>query len=219
MSRVLVVDDDVYIGDMLESALKCAGYEACRAYSGTEAVMCVQSKDPDLILLDLMLPGLSGEEVLKVTGVTPVIVMSAKIDVDSKVNCLLEGAVDYVTKPFEVKELLARIKVHLRNMPNKGRCLEYSDLVLNTQTQELLVQGQPVKITGTEFAILKLLMKNPQQVVTRSVILDKISYDTPDCTERSLKQHISNLRKKMHEVSHKDYIQTMWGIGFKLSEE
>ena len=115
MKEILIIDDDQYIGSMLEEVLLKKGYKVFRAYSGTEAVMFLSKNKPDIILLDLMLPGLSGEEVLKQIKDIPVIVVSAKIDVDDKVGVLLGGAADYITKPFDTKELLARISVQLRN--------------------------------------------------------------------------------------------------------
>lgn len=218
MKSILIIDDDLHIGNILEEVLIKDGYQVMRAYSGTEALLLLNQQSPDLVLLDLMLPGLSGEEVLpKIHGI-PVIVVSAKVDVDNKVDLLLGGAADYVTKPFEIKELLARIRVQLRKntLAVDNPILSYGELLLDTTSQEVTVKGEPVKLTRTEFAILKLLMQNPKQVITKSSLLNKISFDTPDCTERSLKQHISNLRKKLEGVSGQDYIETVWGIGFKI---
>ncbi len=146
------------------------------------------------------------------------IVLSAKVDVQDKVNLLLGGAADYVTKPFDTQELLARIAVQLRKAQQHGDrpILSFGDLQMDTMYQAVTVGESPVKLTRTEYAILKLLMENPRQVIAKSVLLDRISLDTPDCTERSLKQHISNLRKKLQEISGVDYIETVWGIGFKL---
>ena len=123
-----------------------------------------------------------------------------------------------MTKPFDIKELLARITVQLRKAERHGddRVLSVGDLVLDTMSMALTVRGQAMKLTRTEYAILKLLMEHPKQVIAKSVLLDRISLDTPDCTERSLKQHISNLRKKLQDVGGVDYIETVWGIGFKL---
>ena len=199
MKAILIIDDDVYIGDMLAEALGQEGYAVMRAYSGTEALLVLDSKRPDLVLLDLMLPGLSGEEILPKIKDIPVIVLSAKADASSKVNLLLGGAQDYVTKPFDLNELL-----------------QFDGIVMNTETHSTEVCGQAVKLTRTEYAILKLLMQKPSQVFTKSRLLDRISEDTPDCTDSSLKIHISNLRRKLREPSGKDYIEAVWGIGFKL---
>ena len=219
--KILIIDDDLHIGNVLEEVLMKEGYGVLRAYSGTEALLVLAQTKPDLILLDLMLPGLNGEEVLpRIQGI-PVIVVSAKVDVDSKVNLLLGGAVDYVTKPFHTKELLARIAIHLRNAGTSGvgSVLTFEEITMDTDTHSVTVGTADMKLTRTEYAILKLLLQNPSQVVTKSVLLDRIAQDTPDCTESSLKIHVSNLRKKLREGSGKDYIEAVWGIGFKLRAE
>lgn len=218
MKNILIIDDDIHIGNLLEEILTKEKYSISRAYSGTEAILVLAHSKPDLILLDLMLPGLSGEDVLsKIKGI-PVIVVSAKVDVDSKVSLLLGGAVDYVTKPFNTKELIARIAVQLRkkSIPEADSILTFEELKLYTNTHIATINGCEIKLTRTEYAILKLLMQNPSQVITKSLMLEHISEDTPDCTESSLKMHISNLRKKLREINDKDYIESVWGIGFKL---
>ena len=216
MKTILIIDDDMHIGDMLTEVLERENYAVLRAYSGTEALMLLSSKTPDLVLLDLMLPGLSGEEVLPKIKNIPVIVVSAKIDVDNKVDLLLGGAVDYVTKPFNAKELLARIAVALRGATKQTTLLYFDDITLNTASYAVHVGEVEVKLTRTEFAILKYLMQNSTQALSKSQLLEHISIDTPDCTESSLKIHVSNLRKKLRDVSGKDYIDAVWGIGFKL---
>ncbi len=220
MKHILVIDDDIHISDMLFEILSKEGYKVSRAYSGTEAILFLSNQTPDLILLDLMLPGLSGEEVLKKINAAPVIVLSAKSDINDKVNLLLGGAADYITKPFDTDELLARISVQLRKnvSENKSDKLIFDDIILNKSKFSVTVNDKAVKLTKTEYAILKLLMENPKQVITKSIMLDRISEDTPDCVESSLKVHISNLRKKLKEVSDKNYIEAVWGIGFKLAE-
>ncbi len=221
MKTIAIIDDDIPIGNMLAEVLTKEGYAVLRAYSGTEALYLLSQSKPDLVLLDLMLPGLSGEEVLPHIKGVPVIVLSAKVDVQDKVNLLLGGAADYMTKPFDTKELLARITVQLRRAEKKtdDAVLTVGDLRLDAVSQGVTVQGQAVRLTRTEFAILKLLMSNPKQVISKNALLDRISLDTPDCTERSLKQHISNLRKKLQDVGGIDYIETVWGIGFKLAQQ
>ena len=221
MKKILIVDDDVYIGDMLEEMLIRERYGVWRAYSGTEALLLLEEKKPDLVLLDLMLPGLQGEELLpKIDGI-PVIVISAKSEVSGKVKLLLQGASDYITKPFEMEELLARVAVQFRknSSHSQDQSLCFQDLTLNLSSHELKVGENLVRLTKTEYAILKRLMQNPSQVLTKSQILDLISEDTPDCTENSLKVHISNLRRKLRQAGQKDYVEAVWGIGFKLYEE
>lgn len=224
--KILIVDDDVYIGDMVAKALIKQGYEPVRAYSGTEALLVLENVKPDVILLDLMLPGLNGEELIKKIKDIPVIVVSAKVGIDDKVAMLTEGAVDYITKPFELRELLARVKVQLRlagrlagraaGAKNKNDLLTCGVLAINSTSHEVKAGGNSVHLTRTEYAILKLLMINSGHAVAKSVILDRISDDTPDCTEASLKQHISNLRKKLKDACGKECIESVWGIGFIL---
>ena len=231
MRNILIIDDDVHIGNMLEETLSRAGYGVWRAYSGSEALLLLSRRRPDLMLLDLMLPGLSGEEVLsrlrEKGEAIPAIVLSAKADVSEKVELLLGGAVDYVTKPFDTRELLARITVQLRRpscseSPSPdipAPVLTYGCLSLDTSSRCVTANDHEVRLTRTEYAILKLLMNNPSQVITKSLLLDRISGDTPDCTESSLKIHVSNLRRKLKAVTDKDLIEAAWGIGFKMREE
>lgn len=222
MKHIFIVDDDIHIGNMLEEVLQREGYKVSRAYSGTEALLVLSTQTPDLILLDLMLPGLNGEEVLpKIQGI-PVIILSARSETDHKVQLLLDGACDYITKPFDLPELLARITVQLRNTSPRltvRHMLTFQEIELNTETHRVSVQKHPVKLTKTEYAILKLLMERPSQVMTKSALLEQISEDTPDCMESSLKVHISNLRKKLKTITDKDYIEAVWGIGFKMKED
>lgn len=221
MKKILIIDDDVYIGDMLEEILTKEGYVVARAYSGTEALLCISGEKPDLVLLDLMLPGLKGEEVLPRMKGIPVIVVSARADVEDKVDLLMGGAADYVTKPFDTKELLARIAVQFRKASGSEETtvLTFEDLSLHMDTHEAEIDGKEIRLTRTEFAILKLLMRNPAQVITKSLLLERISEDTPDCTENSLKMHISNLRKKLRDIGGRDYVASVWGIGFQMKAE
>ena len=218
MKTIAIIDDDIYIGNMIEELLRGEGFHVLRAYSGTEAVYLLSENHPDLVLLDLMLPGLSGEELLpRIKGI-PVIVVSAKLDVQDKVNLLRGGAVDYVTKPFDNEELLARIHIHLRLKDGSESCsvIKVGELTLDTTSHEVRVVDTVVYLTRTEYAILKLLMQKPKQIFAKNVILEGIFEDTPDCTEHSLKQHISNLRKKLRDAGNKEYIEAIWGIGFKM---
>lgn len=220
MSHILIIDDDIHINEMLEEVLIQEGYQVSHAYSGTAALLFLANEKPDLILLDLMLPGLTGEEVLPQIEKIPVIVMSAKVEVKDKVALLLNGAEDYITKPFEIEELLARIVVQLRKStrPDSSEKLMYREITVNMVTHEAWVGEHEVKLTKTEFAILKILLEHPKQVITKTVLLDRVSEETPDCMESSLRVHISNLRKKLREISGKDYIEAVWGIGFKMAE-
>lgn len=225
---IVIIEDDVHIGDIIEKSLRSEGYQTCRAYSGTEAQYLLAEKKPDLILLDLMLPGMTGEELLSRIQDIPVIVISAKVGVDDKVNALLGGAADYITKPFAIRELLARITVQLRERDKAADAQEAQNaqdqkeltagkLKLDLVMHVVSAGGDPVRLTRTEFAILRLLLQNAGQVFSKAAILDYISVDTPDCTDSSLKQHISNLRKKLQDIGYGDCIEAVWGIGFRFS--
>ena len=218
-ATILIVDDDADIGDLLEEILRGEGYGVRRAYSGTEALLAVNAERPELVLLDLMLPGLSGEEVLPRLDNIPVIVLSAKTSVDSKVSLLMGGAADYITKPFESKELLARIAVALRKSEAASPVLRAGDLKMDLTSRSVTAGGAEARLTRTEFAILKILMQNGTRVVAKSVLLDRISADTPDCTESSLKIHVSNLRRKLRDAGSKEYIEAVWGIGYRMFTE
>lgn len=220
MSKILIVEDDMSVHKILEEILKQEGYETLNAYSGTEALILLEKDNVDLVLLDLMLPGLNGEEIIKKVNNIPIIVLSAKVSSDDKVNCLLSGANDYITKPFDSKELLARIEVQLRprNNSNNMENLKYKELELLNDNHTLLISNKKVSLTKTEYAILKHLLLNKNQVTTKNKLLDSISVDTEDCDENSLRVHISNLRKKIRDYTEDEYIESIWGIGFKMKE-
>lgn len=217
--KILIVEDEKNIVDILSFNLGREGYDTLEAYDGEMGLKLALEENPDLILLDLMLPGLSGEELLgRIRGI-PVIVVSARADLDSKVSLLLGGAADYITKPFQTRELLARIAARLREAPSPAALeLSFGSLRLDADARELSAPGGQVRLTPTECAILKLLMGSPGQVITKSLLLDRIALDTPDCTETSLKMHVSNLRRKLREAGAGDCIEAVWGIGFRLRE-
>lgn len=218
MKTILIVDDDIDIGNLEQEVLEKEGYLVKRAYSGTETLLFLENNRVDLILLDLMLPGLSGEDVLDKIKNIPTIVVSAKIGIDDKVAMLFSGACDYITKPFDTKELLARVYLRLQENENsnKSEIFSYKNLVLDKNSQKVSEFEKSVFLTRTEYAILKLLIQNPKQVIAKSIILDRIMNEAPECSENSLKTHISNLRNKLRKISDKDYIESVWGIGFKL---
>ena len=218
MKTVLIVEDDPAISDLIAEVLTTGGIQPIRAYSGSEALLVLQRRHPDLILLDLMLPGISGEAVMERVPDIPVIIVSARGEIDDKVDLLRSGAADYITKPFDTRELLARIEVQLR--PAAGRRspdLTCGPLTLSPLLQQVSAGGQTVKLTRTETAILKLLMRNSGQVITKSEMLEQISEDTPDGMENSLKVHISHLRAKLRNIWDQEIIESVWGIGFKLT--
>lgn len=218
MKTIAVIDDDPHIGDALEELLRREGYAVARAYSGTEALLLLEKTRPDLALLDLMLPGLPGEEVLSRMRGVPVIVLSARVDVSDKVRLLLGGAADYMTKPFDPRELLARIAVQLRASAARGEgAMTCGGVTLDAQAREAHVGEQTARLTRTECALLRLLMTNADRPLSKSAILERISLDTPDCTEASLKIHVSNLRKKLRDAGAGEVIEAVWGIGFRFN--
>lgn len=220
MFKILIVEDDVNIHNIIEELLKRQDYDIYNAYSGSEAILLLEKEKYDLILLDLMLPAINGEEIIEKVEGTPIIVLSAKSSSEDKVNCLMLGANDYITKPFDANELLARIEVQLRqnNKSNFSKTLKYKDLELLNDTHTVLLNNERINLTKTEYAILKQLLLNKTQVMSKNKLLDLISVDTDDCDESSLKVHISNIRKKMKKVSDENYIESVWGIGFKMSD-
>lgn len=218
MKTILIVEDDNDIHNLIKEVLKKENYKIVDAYSGTEAILLIEKENIDLILLDLMLPGLNGEEIISKIKNIPIIVISAKISPEDKVNVLLNGANDYITKPFNSEELLARIKVQLRinNEKTKSKKLKYKDMILDEESHAVYIKDNEIYLTKTEYAIMKQLLSNPKQVITKSKILELISEETLDCDENSLKVHISNIRKKIRNITDEEYIEAVWGIGFKL---
>ena len=218
MSKILIVEDDEDIGAVLQKELKKDGYEVLRATTGTEGRMMLGT-NPDLILMDLMLPGMSGEELLThIPKETPVIAVSARSSTDDKIALLSEGCVDYITKPFDIRELKARVNAALRTRSGKTSSARIicGDMTIDTDKHEVYVDDKEVKLTRTEYAILKMLATGGGRVISKSELLDLIKTETPDCTESSVKVHISNLRKKIKEHTDTEYIEAVWGIGFKL---
>lgn len=220
MKTILIVEDNIDIHNYIKEVLEKERYKVLDSYSGTEALMVLEKEKVDLILLDLMLPGLNGEEIIKKVKDIPIIVLSAKISPEDKVNALLSGANDYLTKPFSTEELLARIQVQFRmdkdRTNHKNEKLAYKQMVINQEDHTVCIGESPIYLTKTEYAIMKQLLLHPKQVVTKSKLLECISQDTLDCDENSLKVHISNIRKKIRQVTEEEYIESVWGIGFKL---
>lgn len=217
MQKILIVEDDYSIHDILKEILKMNGYITYDAYNGSDALNIIRQEDINLILLDLMLPDINGEDLIKQVKDIPIIIISAKVSSNDKINCLLDGANDYVTKPFDKDELLARIKVQFRNNKQNYE-LKYKELHLLNDYQTLMINNEKVKLTKTEYLILKELLQNTKRVVTKNMLLDLISIDNLDCDENSLKVHISNIRKKMRKYTSNNYIEAVWGIGFKIKE-
>jgi len=227
-TRILVVEDDTDISNMLVDLLAQNGYEGVPAYSGTEALLVLERQRFSLILLDLMLPGKAGEQVLEELRAgkapdTPVIAVSAIGETGRKVELLSMGADDYVTKPFDNDELLARIQVQLRRAdkaaPETGPVLIFGNLTLDSQGMVASLGGESLSLTKRELLILQLLMENPKKVFTKGNIYESVWGEEFWGDENTVNVHISNLRQKLAKRSpDKEYIQTVWGIGFKMSD-
>ena len=217
MSKILIVEDDVSIGNLIEELLK-EKYSVDRAYSGSEAILQFKNNNYDLVLLDLMLPGLNGEEVLKrIKNKTKVIILSAKSDQNSKVSNLVNGANDFISKPFDNDELLARIDVQLRTGQEINQNVySYRDLVLDTNQMNASINGNDLHLTKLEYGIFEFLVKNPNMVFSKNQIFEAVwNYDSLG-TEESVKVHISSIRTKIEKYTNEKYIETIWGIGFKF---
>lgn len=222
---VLIVEDDMNINGLLKEALEKEGYICTQAFSGTEARMLLQGKRYSVILLDLMLPGIPGEEVLKEVrekGNTPVIILTAKDTIDDKVEFLRGGADDYVTKPFDIKEVIARVEVQIRRMETacaeENTCrLTYKGMELDRENFTVKVENTELQhITKQEFSILELLLKYPKKVFSKEEMFEYAWKEQYMGETKTLDVHISNIRKKIKAVTDKEYIETVWGIGYRL---
>ena len=217
MKKILLVEDNKEIHELIKNVLEKERYIVINAYSGTEALIILEKEKIDLILLDLMLPGINGEEIIKKIKSIPIIVISAKVSKEDKINSLLIRPNDYITKPFDMDELLARVKVQLRiNNTSKNNDLKYKEMTLNCMNHTLILNDQKISLTKTEYNILQELLLEPNRVVTKSRLIELMSNDTLNFDENSLKVHISNIRKKIKQVTDKEYIESVWGIGFKM---
>ena len=222
MKTILIVEDDKDIHEMLETVLKNNHYNIKSAYSGTEALL-VHGQDVDLIILDLMLPGKNGEDIikeLKQIKNVPVIVTSAISDIDKKLDLFKLGTDDYVTKPFNNDELLARINVHInKNIIPNGEIINSKDIELNNKTYSVTCKGVNINLSKIEFEILKLLMQENGRVVTKSTLFDTVWNNENSADENTLNVHISKIRNKLKTANpNKDYIETIWSIGYKFND-
>lgn len=219
---ILIIEDDKDINEMLTKLLTTNNYQVKSAYSGTEGIL-VHNDNISLILLDLMLPGKDGEEIikeLKNKNNVPIIVMSAIQDIHKKVDLFDLGANDYITKPFHNDELLARIKVQLRDKNNlTSNILRFKDIELNKANFTVNCNKKEISCTKKEFELLKLLMENENQTLTKSMIFDNIWNDENSADDNTLNVHISKIKNKLKECNpNEEYIETVWSIGYRLKK-
>lgn len=226
--NILVVEDDQDINNLLCKVLIKEGYNVRAAYSGTEAKMCIEVFDFNLILLDLMLPGINGEDLIKelrAFKIMPIIVISAQINQEKKIEVLKSGADDFIEKPFDINEVIARVQAQLRRYmtlsqpKDKDKILTYKNLVLNRDTIEVTLNGLPVIFTSREFSILELLITNPNKVFTKANLYEHVWNEEFFGDDNTINVHISNIRAKLSKIDpNEEYIHTVWGIGFKMHQ-
>ena len=225
MIHLLIVEDDAENNTIIRDYLESHGYTCTQAFSGSEAKLLFSIEQFDLILLDLMLPGIPGEElVAQFSQKVPVIVLSAKSSLDSKVDILSAGAEDYICKPFDLPELLVRIQVQLRRREKNSfhpqdddTTYHFRNWTLNSSTQEMWANGASIELTKHEYLILELLIRNPKRVFSKQMIYEYAWGEEYLAEDKTINVHISNIRAKLKESGTDSYIQTVWGMGFKLS--
>ena len=228
MQPILIIEDDTDIDNVMCEALTKAGYSCVQAFSGTEGILRAEREVFSVIILDLMLPGMHGEDVLKklhgdeTGGRTPVMVVSAKDSLESKVDLLTAGAEDYMTKPFEIRELVARIGVLMRRAGHAGKeehdFLTFGEITLDRTGFTALIGEKALELTKHEFRILELLMMRPDKVFSKQEIYDYAWEEYYIGEDKTVNVHISNIRKKLKAETEKEYIETVWGIGFKMAK-
>lgn len=222
MQHILIVEDDTNINNLLKRALEKDGYRCTQAFSGTESLLLLAQQSVSLIILDLMLPGMSGENVLKTIRKkwhTPIIVLTAKDSLDDKVDLLKSGADDYITKPFEIKEVLARVSVQIRRFSSEldTKVLHFRQMALDPNTRQIQINGTVLpNITKQEFSILELLLRHPSKVFSKEDIFEYAWDEIYMGETKTLDVHISNIRKKIKSITDEEYIDTIWGIGYRL---
>lgn len=228
-TNILVVEDDPDINDLLHKILTKKGYRVRSAYSGSEAKLCLQQEEYHIVLLDLMIPGVTGEQLIseiRSIATIPIIVISAKPGRDIKIQVLKLGADDFISKPFDIEEVVARVQAQLRrylvfsNGDNNSKILKYKNLSLNTETFKVEVKGQGVAVTSREFEILRIMLSYPNKVFTKANLFESVWDSEYLGDDNTVNVHISNLRSKLAKIDPQtEYIHTVWGIGFKISDK
>lgn len=228
MQRILVIEDDTDINRLLCRILAKAGYETTAAYSGTEAQLRLERETPDMIMLDLMLPGISGEEIIKMARTEmglqiPILVLSARTALKNKVETITLGADDYITKPFEPEEVLVRVMAAFRRCGSPGAGTEserytYRDLILDQASRTVTVKQREISLTRYEYEILCILIQQPRKVFSRESLYEQVWKNGYYGEDNTVNVHVSNIRKKIAAIDPEaEYIRTVWGIGFKMA--
>lgn len=221
MAHILIIEDDSSINSMLRDALGNSGYTCTCAFSGTEGLLLLEREQFDLILLDLMLPGMRGDEVLRrgrQLTQAPFLVLSAVDSLESKVELLTLGADDYITKPFEIEELRARVLVQLRKHQSPAVQITVGELTLEPALHRITVCGKEPSLTAREYRILELLMKNPTKIFSKQEIYESAWDSYYMGEDKTINVHISNIRQKLRRYTEQEYIETVWGIGFRMTQ-
>lgn len=248
MSKLLIVEDDNDINQLLQMILKKEGFQVATAFSGTEGKLLFEMEEIQLVICDLMLPGMSGEDLIeqiRSKSNVPILVLTAKGGLEDKVKVFEVGADDYITKPFEPKELLARVKAQLRRMSSFGRenldggnklqedtdnvtgitervensenVFRFKELVMFVDSMMVEVEGCRVELTQREFQILQTMLETPKKVFSKEALYEAVWKQGYYGEDNTISMHISNIRKKIEAVTKEEYISTVWGIGYKLN--
>lgn len=227
-ANILVVEDDASINQLLCELLVEAGYGVKSAYSGTEGKLRLEMEAFDLIMMDLMLPGMTGEELIQEVRklkVMPIIVVSAKIGMETRIEVLKMGADDFIAKPFNNDEVVARVEAQLRryqvfsHKEEEKNQIQYKNLILDLECFKAFIGEKEVELTAREFKILQTIMAQPKKVFTRANLFESVWGEVYMGDDNTINVHISNIRSKLAKLDHKEeYIETVWGIGFKMSE-
>lgn len=218
MTKILIVEDDRDINDLLYDKLK-NDFSVVQSYSGTDGLKMVLNDDIDLVITDLMLPGITGEELIpliKEKKDIPILVITAKSEIDVLVDVLSLGADDYLSKPFDMKELVARLKVQLRKKYVNSNIIKYKELLLDLKSYQLLYNGGEIDLLQKEFEIMKLFLSEPTRIFTKEFIYQKVWKEEYYNDDNTINVHISRLRKKINTALGKECIKTIWGLGYKL---
>lgn len=219
---ILIIEDDKEINNLLCKALNKQGFITKSAYTGPEGLNMLKSESFDIVLLDIMLPYKSGDRLLselRLFSNIPVIVISAKENTQTKIDLLRLGADDYITKPFDIDEVAARIEANLRRVKNNrevNKLLKFKDIKLDTLAKRVFVDNLELNLTATEIKILELFLSQPDKVFSKANLFESIWNDEYMVDDNTLNVHISRLRQKLKKVSEEEYIETLWGLGYRL---